>query len=104
MKITDVEITVVDIPQPGVMDESPTKPDATLVRSSKPEQSGVPLFSDIPQVNPPQIVVLVVKTDTELEAVSYTHLTLRVLMISIVWYRVWPETHPSHLDAVYRLR
>ena len=67
MKITDVEITVVDIPQPGVMDESPAKPDVTLSRSSKTERSGAVAIPQIPQVNPPQIVVLVVKTDTELE-------------------------------------
>ena len=71
MKITDVEITVVDIPQPGVMDESPAKPDTTLSRSSKPEASDAHPISEISHIKPPQIVVLVVKTDTEVEGYGF---------------------------------
>ena len=71
MKITDVEITVVDIPQPGVMDESPAKPKATLSRSSEPERSGANPISEISHIKPPQIVVLVVKTDTEVEGYGF---------------------------------
>jgi len=71
MKITDVEIIVVDIPQPGVMDESPAKPDNSLPRSSIQDQSDAQSISEIAQVNPPQIVVLVVKTDSELEGYGF---------------------------------
>jgi len=71
MKITDVEITVVNIPQPGVMDESPAKPDTALSRSSKPEASDAHLISERSHIKSPQIVVLVVKTDTEVEGYGF---------------------------------
>ena len=71
MKITDVEITVVDIPQPGVMDESQANPGTTLSRSSKPEASDAHPIAEISHIKPPQIVVLVVKTDTEVEGYGF---------------------------------
>ena len=71
MKITDVEIIVVDIPEPGMMDKSPVKPGALPLKSSIRHQSDGSEISETPHCTPPQIVVLVVKTDSELEGYGF---------------------------------
>ncbi len=71
MKITDVEIIVVDIPEPGMMDKSPVKPGALPLKSSIRHQSVGSEISEAPHCTPPQIVVLVVKTDSKLEGYGF---------------------------------
>jgi len=71
MKITDVEIIVVNIPQPGVMDESPAKLEASRLKTTI---RGRPMGLDTSEnadVKAPQIVVIVVKTDSELEGYGF---------------------------------
>ena len=71
MKITDVEIIVANIPQPGVMDESPAKLEASRLKTTI---RGRPTGLDSSQnadVKAPQIVVIVVKTDSGLEGYGF---------------------------------
>ena len=71
MKITDVEIIVANIPQPGVMDESPAKLEASRLRTT---MRGRPMATDTSEnseIKAPQIVVIVVKTDSGLEGYGF---------------------------------
>ena len=71
MKITDVEIIVANIPQPGVMDESPAKLEASILRTT---MRGRPMGHDTSEnseIKAPQIVVIVVKTDSGLEGYGF---------------------------------
>lgn len=71
MKITDVEIIVANIPQPGVMDESPAKLDASRSRTSMRGRPVGPDISEYTEIKAPQIVVIVVKTDSGLEGYGF---------------------------------
>ena len=71
MKITDVEIIVANIPQPGVMDESPAKLEASrLTTTIRGRPTGLD-SSENADVKAPQIVVIVVKTDSGLEGYGF---------------------------------
>ena len=71
-RIEEIEITVANVPEPGVMDKSPAKPtdqvDSGHVRASRPAEPGSPA-SD--QVKPPQVVVITVKTDAGIEGYGF---------------------------------
>ena len=71
MKITDVEIIVANIPQPGVMDESPAKLEASRLRTTMRGRPMAPDTSENADVKAPQIVVIVVKTDSGLEGYGF---------------------------------
>ena len=71
MKITDVEIIVANIPQPGVMDESPAKLEASRLRTTMRGRPMGPGTSENLDVKAPQIVVIVVKTDSGLEGYGF---------------------------------
>ena len=71
MKITDVEIIVANIPQPGVMDESPAKLEASRLRTTMRGRPMGPDTSENLDVKAPQIVVIVVKTDSGLEGYGF---------------------------------
>ena len=71
MKITDVEIIVANIPQPGVMDESPAKLEASRLRTTMRGRPMAPDTSENSEIKAPQIVVIVVKTDSGLEGYGF---------------------------------
>ena len=71
MKITDVEIIVANIPQPGVMDESPAKLEASRLRTTIRGRPMAPDTSENSEIKAPQIVVIVVKTDSGLEGYGF---------------------------------
>ena len=71
MKITDVEIIVANIPQPGVMDESPAKLEASRLRTTMRGRPMAPGTSENSEIKAPQIVVIVVKTDSGLEGYGF---------------------------------
>ena len=71
MKITDVEIIVANIPQPGVMDESPAKLEASRLKTTIRGRPMGLATSENADVKAPQIVVIVVKTDSGLEGYGF---------------------------------
>ena len=71
MKITDVEIIVANIPQPGVMDESPAKLEASRLRTTMRGRLMATDTSENSEIKAPQIVVIVVKTDSGLEGYGF---------------------------------
>ena len=71
MKITDVEIIVANIPQPGVMDESPAKLEASRLTTTMRDRPMGPVTSENSYVKAPQIVVIVVKTNSGLEGYGF---------------------------------
>ena len=71
MKITDVEIIVANIPKPGVMDESPAKLEASRLKTTMRGRPMAPDTSENSEIKAPQIVVIVVKTDSGLEGYGF---------------------------------
>ncbi len=71
MRIEEIEITVANVPDPGLMDRSPAKTvvetpviESGHVRATRPAEPGT---QDTSEIKPPQIVVVTVRTDSGVE-------------------------------------
>ncbi len=68
MRIEEIELIVANVPRAGVMDHSPAKIAPDKVGTNQPTDPGVASSTEI---KPPQIVVVVVRTDTGLEGYGF---------------------------------
>ena len=68
MRIEEIELIVANVPDAGVMDRSPAKVDSGQVRANRPAD---PEASSSSELKPPQIVVVVIRTDEGIEGYGF---------------------------------